>query len=135
MDAWDAHEFRGGLVVVTLESNFDGRRLGAAACARVVAAARAAGAWTLVDAAKAAATGPVDVAALGSPDFAALSLYKLFGAPTGLGCLVATRRGVEALRAAKAAGGHHVGGGAGGTQARNFGRMFRNTPVPNEDRR
>ena len=98
----------GSLVIVSAESNFDGAaRPGAADAVR---AARATGATTLVDASKAAASGPVDVAALGSPDLLVLSLYKLFGAPTGLGCLVGTRAALRALRDAKATRGF-VGGG------------------------
>lgn len=44
----------------------------------------------LLDTAKAAATGPVFLPNLvpeGGPDFAVVSFYKLFGAPTGLGAL------------------------------------------------
>jgi len=43
----------------------------------------------LLDTAKAAATSPVDLPTLahGGPDFAVVSFYKMFGAPTGLGAL------------------------------------------------
>lgn len=42
-----------------------------------------------IDVAKAAATGPVNLPTLthGGPDFVAVSFYKMFGAPTGLGAL------------------------------------------------
>jgi len=40
----------------------------------------------LMDTAKAAATGPVNLPTL-APDFAVVSFYKMFGAPTGLGAL------------------------------------------------
>ena len=44
----------------------------------------------LLDTAKAAATSPVNLPTLipdGGPDFAVVSFYKMFGAPTGLGAL------------------------------------------------
>ncbi|KAL7543531.1 hypothetical protein ACHAXR_012843 [Thalassiosira sp. AJA248-18] len=44
----------------------------------------------LLDTAKAAATGPVNIPTLthgSGPDFAVVSFYKMFGAPTGLGAL------------------------------------------------
>lgn len=47
---------------------------------------------TLVDAAKAAATRPVDLAAAPAADAVAVSFYKLFGYPTGLGALLLSRR-------------------------------------------
>lgn len=48
----------------------------------------------LLDSAKAAATSPVHLPTLahgGGPDFAVVSFYKLFGAPTGLGALFVKR--------------------------------------------
>jgi hypothetical protein len=47
----------------------------------------------LIDTAKAAATGPVDLPTLanGCVDFAVVSFYKLFGSPTGLGALFIRR--------------------------------------------
>ncbi|KAL3771912.1 LOW QUALITY PROTEIN: hypothetical protein ACHAW5_008025 [Stephanodiscus triporus] len=48
----------------------------------------------LLDTAKAAATSPVDLPTLasGRVDFVAVSFYKLFGSPTGLGALFVRRR-------------------------------------------
>ena len=49
----------------------------------------------LFDAAKAAATGPVNLPNMaygGGPDFAVISFYKMFGAPTGLGALIVKKQ-------------------------------------------
>ena len=43
--------------------------------------------WWFCDVAKAVSSGTVNVKELGYPEFLALSLYKIFGQPTGLGCL------------------------------------------------
>jgi molybdenum cofactor sulfurtransferase len=50
----------------------------------------------MIDLAKAASTGPVNLKEL-DPDFACLSFYKMFGEPTGLGCLFVKRSSVDAL--------------------------------------
>jgi molybdenum cofactor sulfurtransferase len=42
----------------------------------------------LLDVAKAAATSPVDIPNMFSPDYAVASFYKMFGYPTGLGILI-----------------------------------------------
>jgi molybdenum cofactor sulfurtransferase len=42
----------------------------------------------LLDVAKAAATSPVDIPNMCSPDYAVASFYKMFGYPTGLGILI-----------------------------------------------
>eukprot|EP00629_Pelagomonadales_sp_RCC1024_P017347 CAMPEP_0119281540 /NCGR_PEP_ID=MMETSP1329-20130426/24954_1 /TAXON_ID=114041 /ORGANISM="Genus nov. species nov., Strain RCC1024" /LENGTH=334 /DNA_ID=CAMNT_0007282163 /DNA_START=38 /DNA_END=1038 /DNA_ORIENTATION=+ len=110
VDDWAAWGARRGLAVLSPESNVDG------ACIHdvrgAVARAREGGAAVVLDLANYAATHDVVLADLGAPDAVALSLYKLFGAPTGLGCLVAARGFVERLRAAKARGLTHVGGGS-----------------------
>jgi molybdenum cofactor sulfurtransferase len=100
------------LFAFPLESNFSGARypgdLGRAVVGAGAAPASApASPWfTLCDAAKACAGGePPDLGALasgGTPiDFVPLSFYKLFGAPTGLGALVASPRGLAALRSGR----------------------------------
>ena len=50
----------------------------------------------MLDIAKAASTGPVNLREL-DPDFACVSFYKLFGLPTGLGCLFVKRTAVDTL--------------------------------------
>ena len=53
--------------------------------------------WSvLLDIAKAASTGPVDLRNL-DPDFACLSFYKMFGEPTGLGVLFVKRSSLRLL--------------------------------------
>lgn len=53
--------------------------------------------WSvLLDIAKAASTGPVDLRSL-DPDFACLSFYKMFGEPTGLGVLFVKRSSLHLL--------------------------------------
>jgi cysteine desulfurase/selenocysteine lyase len=61
----------------------------------MVAAARDAGAVTLIDGAQATAHVPIDVQAIGC-DFYALSAHKCFG-PTGVGALYGTQSALEAL--------------------------------------
>jgi selenocysteine lyase/cysteine desulfurase len=56
----------------------------------VVAEAHRAGWDVLVDAAAFAPTNPLDIARI-RPDFATFSFYKMFGFPTGIGCLLARR--------------------------------------------
>lgn len=53
--------------------------------------------YTLLDMAKAASSGPVNLRQL-NPDFACVSFYKLFGEPTGVGCLFVKRSIVDILR-------------------------------------
>ena len=52
----------------------------------------------LCDAAKCAGTRPPDLSREDAPDFVALSYYKMFGYPTGLGALVARRDALASLR-------------------------------------
>ena len=51
----------------------------------------------MLDAAKAAATGPVDVAGSGAA-LCCVSFYKLFGEPTGLGALLVRRDAARLLQ-------------------------------------
>lgn len=91
-----------GLAIVTLESNFHGKRYDAA-----VSVLKSKG-WTVcLDAAKAASTAPFD---LGLADFAVVSFYKLFGAPTGLGALFARREAASELLSRKREIGYFGGG-------------------------
>ena len=61
----------------------------------------------MLDAAKAAATGPVDVAGSGAA-LCCVSFYKLFGEPTGLGALLVRRDMARLLRT----GDGYFGGGS-----------------------
>lgn len=91
-----------GLAIVTLESNFHGKKYEAAA-----SVLKSKG-WTVcLDAAKAASTAPFD---LGVADFAVVSFYKLFGAPTGLGALFARREAALELLSRKRESGYFGGG-------------------------
>lgn len=97
----------------------------------------------LIDAAKAAATGPVDLPAL-APDFAVVSFYKMFGTPTGLGALFVRnrprrrrprgnrtsgeRRSINELEATRAAS--HARARGGSRTARRCGGMVVERSVP-----
>ncbi|KAJ1735883.1 hypothetical protein LPJ72_001665 [Coemansia sp. Benny D160-2] len=64
--------------------------------------------WVLVDAAAYAATSPLALDTLdGGPDFVAVSMYKIFGAPTGLGALLIKRASVPFLSTSR----RYFGGG------------------------
>jgi len=52
--------------------------------------------WTMVDLAKAACTSPLHLRRL-DMDFACVSFYKIFGEPTGLGCLLVKRSALPIL--------------------------------------
>ena len=62
--------------------------------------------WVVLDAAKFAATSPLDLHTY-KPDFVCLSFYKLFGWPTGLGALLVRRPAQSLLLANKS----YFGGG------------------------
>ena len=85
------------LLAWPLESNWSGARYDADLGG--VVAGSTSGEWfTLLDAARGAATAPPDLSRLAHPpDFIILSAYKLTGAPSGVGALVASRRGAAAL--------------------------------------
>ncbi|KAJ2393623.1 hypothetical protein GGI23_005008, partial [Coemansia sp. RSA 2559] len=64
--------------------------------------------WVLVDAAAYAATSPLALGDLrNGPDFVSVSMYKIFGAPTGLGALLIKRSSIPHLNAKQ----HFFGGG------------------------
>ena len=69
-----------------------------------VAEARELGWDVILDCAAFAPTNPVDAAAIGA-DFIPISFYKLFGYPTGCGCLIARREALAKLRRPWFAGG------------------------------
>ena len=58
-----------------------------------------------VDVAAYAPTTPIDVDDLGKPEFLAMSFYKIFGYPTGVGCLVVKRSAARKLNKPWFAGG------------------------------
>jgi molybdenum cofactor sulfurtransferase len=66
--------------------------------------ARARGYLTLLDAAALVSTSRLDLATAG-PDFVVLSFYKMFGYPTGIGCLLAREAALAALHRPWFAGG------------------------------
>lgn len=70
----------------------------------LVAEARALGWDVLVDAAAFVPTNRLDVARV-QPDFVTLSFYKMFGYPTGVGCLIARQSALAALERPWFAGG------------------------------
>jgi molybdenum cofactor sulfurtransferase len=90
------------LLAIPLESNFEGDRLNAQ---HIIKEARNSSRtimsrqnqwYTLLDVAKAASTSPISLREL-DPDYACLSFYKIFGAPTGIGCLFVKRNKCNTL--------------------------------------
>ncbi|EFX02186.1 molybdenum cofactor sulfurase [Grosmannia clavigera kw1407] len=86
------HAHHSGLFAYPAQSNFSGVRhpLG------WVAEAQARGYDVLLDAAAYLPTSTLDLSAI-HPDFVLVSWYKLFGYPTGVGCLVARRAALARL--------------------------------------
>jgi selenocysteine lyase/cysteine desulfurase len=82
-----------GLLAYPAQSNFSGVQHSLDWVAR----AKAAGWDVLLDAAAYAPANLLDLAAV-QPDFVAVSWYKVFGYPTGIGCLVARREALARLR-------------------------------------
>jgi selenocysteine lyase/cysteine desulfurase len=89
-----------GLFAYPAQSNFTGVRHNL----DWVDAAHAAGYDVLLDAAAYLPTNRLDLSAV-HPDFVPVSWYKVFGYPTGLGCLVARREALARLRRPWFAGG------------------------------
>jgi len=87
------HGSRPGLLAYPAQSNFSGVRHPLS----WVAQAQAAGYDVLLDAAAFVPTGSLDLSAV-RPEFVALSWYKMFGFPTGVGCLLARRDALQRLR-------------------------------------
>jgi selenocysteine lyase/cysteine desulfurase len=89
-----------GLLAFPAQSNFSGVRHPLS----LVHDAKQLGFDVLLDAASFAATAPLDLQACPA-DFTVVSFYKLFGFPTGLGALVATKEALGGLRRPWFAGG------------------------------
>jgi selenocysteine lyase/cysteine desulfurase len=100
---------RPGLVAYPAQSNYSGVRHPLA----WVHGAQAAGYDVLLDAAAYAPTSRLDLAAV-RPEFVTLSFYKMFGFPTGVGCLLARRDALARLRRPWFAGGTVTGASVGG---------------------
>jgi selenocysteine lyase/cysteine desulfurase len=82
-----------GLLAYPAQSNFSGVQHGL----DWIAAAKDAGWDVLLDAAAFVPANPLDLGAV-RPDFVAVSWYKVFGYPTGVGCLIARREALARLR-------------------------------------
>ena len=94
------------LLVIPAECNFGGDRPPVQAILQISQKAR----WcTMLDLAKAASTGPIHLRDW-NPDFACLSFYKVFGAPTGLGALLVKRSSIDLLAPRSESG--YFGGGS-----------------------
>jgi selenocysteine lyase/cysteine desulfurase len=93
-DAVSAALSRGhGLFAFPAQSNFSGVRHPL----RFVEVAQAAGYDVLLDAAAFAPANRLDLGSV-RPEFVAVSFYKMFGFPTGIGCLLARRDALARLR-------------------------------------
>jgi selenocysteine lyase/cysteine desulfurase len=107
------HGARPGLFAYPAQSNFSGVQHPL----QWVTRAQAAGYDVLLDAAAYVPANRLDLSAV-LPEFVAVSWYKVFGYPTGVGCLLARRDALARLRRPWFAGGTvwgaSVGGGAGG---------------------
>jgi selenocysteine lyase/cysteine desulfurase len=84
---------RRGLLAYPAQSNFSGVRHGL----HWIARARSAGWDVLLDAAAYVPANVLDLSAV-HPDFVAVSWYKVFGYPTGVGSLIARREALARLR-------------------------------------
>ena len=98
------HGSRPGLFAYPAQSNFSGVRHPLAWVAR----AQAAGYDVLLDAAAYVPTSRLDLSIV-QPEFVAISWYKMFGFPTGVGCLLARHDALARLRRPWFAGGTIVG--------------------------
>jgi selenocysteine lyase/cysteine desulfurase len=116
LDASALHDVRGGgLVAFPAQSNFSGVQHPLS----LVALAQSRGHAVLLDAAAFVGTSALDLRAT-RPEFVALSFYKMFGWPTGVGALLARRDALARLRRPWFAGGtvEHVTVTAGGATHR-----------------
>lgn len=92
---------RKGLFAFPAQSNFSGVKHPL----DLIEAAQARGWDVLLDAAAFAPTNPLDLSAH-QPEFVCVSFYKMFGYPTGLGCLLVKRTALSAWRQRWFAGGN-----------------------------
>jgi len=81
------------LMAFPAQSNFSGVKHPL----ELVASARAAGWHVLLDAAAFVPTNRLDLRAV-SPDFVVMSFYKMFGYPTGVGCLLVRNETLQSLQ-------------------------------------
>ena len=84
---------RPNLMAFPAQSNFSGVKHPLA----LIASARAAGWHVLLDAAAFVPSNRLDLRAV-SPDFVVMSFYKMFGYPTGVGCLLVRNEALKSLR-------------------------------------
>jgi selenocysteine lyase/cysteine desulfurase len=98
------HGSRPGLLAYPAQSNFSGVRHPLSWVPR----AQAAGYDVLLDAAAYVPTSRLDLSVV-RPEFVTLSWYKMFGFPTGVGCLLARRDALERLRRPWFSGGTIMG--------------------------
>lgn len=101
-DGWEQvlHQERPGLLAYPLQSNFSGVRHELDTARR----ARALGWRVLLDTAAWVPTSPLDLSDLPA-DFVAVSFYKMFGYPTGVGALIGRRDALAELERPSFAGG------------------------------
>jgi selenocysteine lyase/cysteine desulfurase len=95
-----ADRARANLLAFPAQSNFSGVKHPLS----LVESARAAGWHVLLDAAAFVPTNRLDLRAV-APDFVVMSFYKMFGYPTGVGCLLVRNETLKALRRPWFAGG------------------------------
>ena len=98
------------LLVIPLECNFGGTRSNARKIFQVARASQS-NWFTVLDIAKAAATSKINLRKL-DPDFACVSFYKIFGAPTGVGALFVKRSSVHTMTRYCENERNYFGGGA-----------------------
>ncbi len=103
------HGERPGLLAYPAQSNFSGVRHPLSWVYR----AQAAGYDVLLDAAAFVPTSRLDLSVV-KPDFVTISWYKVFGFPTGVGCLIARRDALARLRRPWFSGGTIAGASVAG---------------------
>ena len=99
------------LLALPLECNFGGRRINFSGSWTEKLSRQGRPWFSLLDIAKAVSTGPVKLREL-NPDFACLSFYKVFGSPTGLGCLLVKRKILKEWLGGQSSESHYQGGGS-----------------------
>jgi molybdenum cofactor sulfurtransferase len=102
MDQLGKKNPRNNLLAFPSESNASGLKHNAR---RYVDYAHAKGWDVCVDAAAHAPTNAIDLTEMGKPEFVSMSFYKIFGYPTGIGCLVVKRSALRRLQKPWFAGG------------------------------